>query len=215
VITRLDIAKITSDLSRHLLNPGPAHFDAANRVIVYLDATKEFALQYGADVDGNVFLIASDAGYADHLHRSSSEEYLVKLFGAAVDWRAGKHGTVTTSTTEAELLALSEAAKNVFWWKRLFLRIGFDPEHEISILCDNRQTVGILRSEKLVIRTKLRHIDIHQSWLRQEVRSGRISVNWIEAAKMPADGLTKLLSRNKHQDFCQMAGLVSQPGDRD
>jgi hypothetical protein len=34
VITRLDIAKIMSDLARHLLIPGPAHFDAANRVIV-------------------------------------------------------------------------------------------------------------------------------------------------------------------------------------
>jgi hypothetical protein len=104
----------------------------------------------------------------------------MKLFGAAVDWRAGKQRTVTTSTTEAEFLAVSEATKNVCWWKRLFLDIGFDPEHEISILCDNRQTVALLRNEEPTIRTKLSHVKIHQHWLRQEVQSGRTSVKWIK-----------------------------------
>ncbi|KAF7174442.1 hypothetical protein CNMCM5623_007239 [Aspergillus felis] len=215
MITRLDIAKITSDLARYLLNPGPSHFDAANRVILYLASTKDYVLEYGGDLTGNIFIIASDAAYADQLDRSSSEGYLVKLFGAAVDWRAGKQRTVTTSTTEAELLALSEAAKNVYWWKRLFLDIGFDPEHEISILCDNRQTVGLLRNEEPTIRTKLRHVDIHQHWLRQEVQSGRIAVQWIETNRMPADGLTKLLPRNKHTDFCKMVGLVDQSEAKD
>jgi hypothetical protein len=172
-------------------------------------------LEYGGGLTGNIFIIASDAAYADQLDRSSSEGYLVKLFGAAVDWRAGKQRTVTTSTTEAELLAVSEAAKNVYWWKRLFLDIGFDPEHEISILCDNRQTVGLLRNEEPMIRTKLRHVDIHQHWLRQEVQSGRISVKWIETNRMPADGLTKILPKNKHIDFCKMAGLVNQSEGRD
>lgn len=33
------------------------------------------------------------------------------LYGASVDWKATKQLIVTTSTTEAELLALSEAVK--------------------------------------------------------------------------------------------------------
>jgi hypothetical protein len=90
VITRLDIAKIMSDLLRYLLNPGPAHFDAANRVIVYLASMKDYALEYRGDLTGNIFIIASDAAYANQLDHSSSEGYLVKLFSAAVDWRAGK-----------------------------------------------------------------------------------------------------------------------------
>jgi hypothetical protein len=113
----LDIAKIVSELARYLTNPGPEHFDAINWVILYLAATADYALEYGGSLTASLFLIASDAAFADHLDRKSSEGYLVKLFGAAVDWRAGKQRTVTTSTTEAELLAISEAAKNVFWWK--------------------------------------------------------------------------------------------------
>lgn len=85
VTTHLDIAKITSDLSRYLLNPGPAHFDAANRIILYLSSTKDYALEYGSDLTGNIFIITSNAAYTDHMDCSSSEGYLVKLFSAAVN----------------------------------------------------------------------------------------------------------------------------------
>lgn len=115
---------------------------------------------------------------------------------------------MTTSTTEAELLALTEAGKTVQWWMRLFQEIGFDPEHPITIRCDNQQTVDLLRKEDPQLRTKLRHVDIHRHWLRQEVQEGRISVEWVPTAEMAADGLTKLLPRQKHQKFVEMLGLV-------
>lgn len=121
---------------------------------------------------------------------------------------AAKQRTVTTSTTEAELLALTEAGKTVQWWMRLFKEIGFDPEHPITIRCDNQQTVDLLRKEDPKHRTKLRHVDIHRHWLRQEVQEGRISVEWVPTAEMAADGLTKLLPRQKHQKFVEMLGLA-------
>jgi hypothetical protein len=57
------------------------------------------------------------------------------------------------------------------------------------------------------IQTKLRHVDIHQMWLRQEVDSGRITVEWKPTADMPADGFTKLLPRQKHKNFIRQLGL--------
>jgi len=42
----------------------------------------------------------------------------MKLFGA-VAWRANKQDTVTTSSTEAELLALSQTAKEAIYISRL------------------------------------------------------------------------------------------------
>jgi hypothetical protein len=56
--------------------------------------------------------------------------------------------------------------------------------------------------------TKLRHIDIHKHWLRQEVQAKRLRVNWIPTAEMPADGLTKALPRQKHEIFVRQLGLV-------
>jgi hypothetical protein len=56
--------------------------------------------------------------------------------------------------------------------------------------------------------TKLKHVDIHQSWVRQEVQEGRLSIEWLPTSEMPADGLTKALPRQKHDEFIRQLRLV-------
>jgi hypothetical protein len=130
------------------------------------------------------------------------------MFGGIVDWKASKQKTVTTSTTEAELLSLSNGAREVYWWMRFFKAIRLDPEQDIQIWCDNAQTVGLLTKIDPEFKTKLRHVDVHNHWLRQEVQNQHLRIAWQETDKMPADGLTKALSREKHQEFVNMLGLV-------
>ncbi|KAF7577972.1 Dimer-Tnp-hAT domain containing protein [Pyrenophora tritici-repentis] len=57
-----------------------------------------------------IFFGASDASFADDVEtRRSSQGYVFQLFGMTVDWKSTLQRTVTKSTTEAELLALSLA----------------------------------------------------------------------------------------------------------
>jgi len=54
-----------------------------------------------------LFICASDALFIDNsVNRKSSQGYIIKLFGGLIAWRANKQGIVTTSSTEAKLLAL-------------------------------------------------------------------------------------------------------------
>ncbi|KAL1971973.1 hypothetical protein VTN31DRAFT_7192 [Thermomyces dupontii] len=104
---RPDIAFAVSRLARFMSNPDPKHHEAADRVLNY--QMKSFALQFGGDND---LRVARDASLADNtLDRKSSQGYAMKLFGGMIGWRANKQDTVTTSATEAELLALAQAAK--------------------------------------------------------------------------------------------------------
>ena len=116
IMTRPDAAKPASKLAEFLLNPSPEHISQANRAISYLYTTRFYAIEYSAPNinDSEVFICASDAAYGDHFDRKSSEGYICKLYGGPVDWRAAKQKTVSTSTTEAELLALSEARKRLY-----------------------------------------------------------------------------------------------------
>jgi hypothetical protein len=142
-ITRPDIARTTCKLMEFLQNPSPRHHEAADRVLRYLHTYRYYAIEFSSSVEPeHVFECSSDAAYADNVpDRKSSEGYLLKVYGGPVDWRATKQKTVTTSSTEAELLALSHAAKEVIAWQRLFCAIGFDPGHPVSICCDNQQTI--------------------------------------------------------------------------
>ena len=101
------------------------------------------------------------------------------------------------------------AAKECIWWIRLFRAIQFDlQDSEPTIYCDNRQTIRLLQKETLKLDTKLKHVDIHQSWLRQEVQAKRIRVEWVPTADMVADGLTKELPAQKHASFVRQLNLV-------
>jgi hypothetical protein len=49
--------------------------------------------------------------------------------------------------------------------------------------------------------TKLKHIDIYQHWLRQEIANGSIQIKWISTNDIIADGITKPLIIQKHKEF--------------
>ncbi|KAJ5314846.1 uncharacterized protein N7443_001730 [Penicillium atrosanguineum] len=207
-ITRPDAAKAMAKLAQFLTNPGPQHHHAADRALSYLYTTRYLAIEYCQNSGLESVRLASDASYGDHEDRKSSAGYIYQVYGGPVDWKATKQRTVTTSTTEAELLGLSDAGKHLQWWRRLLGHVGFIPSHIITIQCDNERAIGLLQGDDVVFDTKLRHVDIHHHWLRQEVRAGRIAIRWTPTASMVADGLTKVLPRQKHDNFVRLLNMV-------
>jgi hypothetical protein len=209
-LTRPDVARATAHLAEFSSNPDEAHMNAIDRVISYLENTKTLAIEYSRPTPGSpVFEAFSDAAFADdEASRRSSSGYLFKLFGGPIDWKSYKQRSVTTSTTEAELHALTEATREVYYWKRIFRDIGLCLRHEVITGCDNQQTIRLLTSTTPKLITKLRHVDIKHHWLRQEIQAGNIKVCWIPTNEMPADGLTKALSIQQHEKFIKQLGLV-------
>ncbi|KJK84936.1 hypothetical protein H633G_11239 [Metarhizium anisopliae BRIP 53284] len=207
ISTRPDIAFAVSRLARHNLNPSEVHHRAADRVIQYIYPTRSFALRLGNNDQENTepietFIGSSDASFADNTEdRKSSQGYVLRLYGGPIAWKASKQTTVTTSSTEAELVAASEAAKEMIAAGRLLnsLRIKLDEPLHLEI--DNKQTIRLLVEESAKLTTQLRHVDIYQHWLRQQVQSSRIKVRWVESKEMVADGMTKALPKVRHTEF--------------
>jgi hypothetical protein len=115
-MTQVDTSWTAQKLAKFLTNPGPEHHAAADRAIQYLYGTRSLALEYrGMEPGTPLFTSSSDASFADDsTTRRSTKGYLFQLFGGPIDWRCIKQRIVTTSTTEAELLALSHTAKELF-----------------------------------------------------------------------------------------------------
>ena len=57
--------------------------------------------------------------------------------------------------------------------------------------------------------TKLKHIDIHSHWLRQEVQKGVILLKYKKSSLIVADGFTKELPRQKYEAFIYQLYLIS------
>jgi hypothetical protein len=60
----------------------------------------------------------------------------------------------------------------------------------------------------------VKHLDLHFYWLRDEVAKGKISVLHLSTDLMPADILTKALSRDKFTHMVSLIGLVHLPTSR-
>jgi hypothetical protein len=154
------------------------------------------------------FFGAADASFGDDVEtRRSSAVYVFMLYRMPVDWKATVLRSVTRSTTESELYALPAAGVESQYWDRFCRNIGFTPQTKNALWCDNAQTVRLIEGDADRIQTKLRYVDVHQMWLRQEVDAGRIFVEWKPTADMPADGFTKLLPRQRHANFIRQLSL--------
>jgi hypothetical protein len=186
-------------------------------LIKYLYDSRYLAIQYSgpaakdSDAQSNdsetEFRRSTDAAFADNDNGKSTEGYLFKLFGGPIDWRSTKQKLVTKSSTEAELVALSHASTEIYWWRRFFTQIDLQLE-DYQVECDNQQTIRLLTTPAIKLATKLKHIDVHHHWLRQEVQEERLQLKWIPTNSMPADGFTKALPIQKHNTFVQQLGLV-------
>jgi hypothetical protein len=210
-ITRPDIAFCTKILAQNLKNPGPQHLTAGYRCVDYLEDTKYLSLEYGGTASlAPIFQAASDAAFADDERtRRSTEGMALMLFGGIFDWLSRLQSTVTTSTTEAELLAVAHLMSWILWWGRFFDNVNLDIDQTLTASCDNLQTIGLLIKDSPRLVTKLKHVDIQQSWMRQEVARGNIQVEWKPTSEMVADGLTKSLTAQKHNDFIKMINMVN------
>ena len=70
--------------------------------------------------------------------------YVFTLNGGAISWKSSKQSTTADSTTEAEYIAASEAAKEAIWMRKFVSELGVVPriEEPIVLYCDNNAAIA-------------------------------------------------------------------------
>lgn len=88
-------------------------------------------------------------------------------------------------------------------------KITLDDNH-ILMLCDNKQTIDQINKDIATLKTKLRHVDIHNHWLREKARTGEIKVSYVTSKEQLADGLTKSLPIAQFKEWKTRIGLADK-----
>ena len=194
--TRPDIAYGVSTLSRFNRNPSSEHFNAAIRILKYLEGTKNIGVLYGSK-ESNTILGYSDSAYGDDKDsRRSTAGYVFLCWGGAIAWKSKLQKTVATSSTDSEYMALGQAVKEALWIKGLVNELGFEEgSGTMTILSDSMGSIDLAKTTKHHDRTK--HIDIRHHFLREHVEKGDVELIHVKTEFMWADTLTKPLGRVK------------------
>ena len=201
--TRPDIMYAVGQLSQHCNCPTVRHWNSVLRVLRYLKGTKDYSIPYGpaestkAGDYGPKLQGYCDADYAgDIMDRKSVTGHLFMLNNGPITWTSTKQRCVSTSTTESEYIALSEAAKQGQWLRALLRELQraelLGDSLEVPIYSDNQACIALAKDPVAHSRTK--HIDVRYHFIRELVVGGKTLVDYCPTVDMTADILTKPLS---------------------
>ena len=104
--TRPDISYVASLVGSLATRAPRRAVQIGEKTIAFLQRTIDYALNYQGELSGLVAYC--DASFAPEGGRSHSG-WLIMLHDCIIAWRSGRQSTVTLSTAEAELTAVSEA----------------------------------------------------------------------------------------------------------
>ena len=138
--TRPDIAYAVNYVSRGMQNPTNLDWIAVKRIFRYLQGTRKTGIIYKKG-GSNILSGFSDASYAPEASdRKSTSGYVFTMNGGAISWKSKRQPIISLSSMEAEYIALSTAAKEGMWLRKLENSIlgKLDP---ITIQEDNQSTI--------------------------------------------------------------------------
>ena len=225
--TRPDISHAVSTLSRFLKCPRQPHHAAALRVLHYVHGTSALALTFSRAHSPAPPIGFCDADYAGDTPTRRSTTGIVFLWGgAAVAWQSKLQSTVALSTTEAELQAISAAAREALWLRKILPAVWGEPwtstaslgtrlsdspsaaadapppakSPPLEIMTDSQSALALVKTVMMTARSK--HIDVIHFFARERVRDGEIAFSFVGTAANVADGLTKAVPPQKAV-FCR------------
>ena len=221
VTCRPDISYAVLKLTQHNNQPAKIHYESALDVYRYLKATKKLGIQYKRTIfdktlphvrpdeaqneqytaDSNPLKIPQhltfsyvDSDWAANTKTRRSVSGIAIMFaGAVICYKTIYQKTIALSSTEAELYALSEAAKTMLYIRNILEDLNVPQDNATIIYEDNQGCICVAESKKPTRRT--RHVDIRHFALVDWVEQDIIAIKKINTNDNASDTLTKALPR--------------------
>lgn len=152
----------------------------------------------------------SDSSFGDDGEtRRSTCGYVFTIARGPISVKSRRQSVVALSSTEAEYIALTIAAREVAFLRMLLVELGVNIE-AIDIYEDNQPALNIA-NKPATSAGNTKHVQLRWHYIRQEVQNGHIKLHWIETTQQVADGLTKPLDKIKFRWFKNLLGIVKGP----
>jgi hypothetical protein len=193
--TRCDIAFPVHYLCKCLQRPTPELIRETDIIFSYLARLPSAGLTYTREqmrLSG-----FSDASWET---AASTSGWVVLWQSAALSWGSRKQKSIALSSCEAEIIALSEAAKDVVYLRKLVRGLG-EPEPGPSKLATDSQSARDV-SYNPEHHDRMKHVQRRHFFIRDMVESFEIEVPFVRTADNIADFFTKpMKSANQFHAF--------------
>jgi ribosomal protein L18E len=182
--TRADIAYPVHQLCKCMHKPTPALLAEVDHVLSYLSRTASLGLTYSREhVRLNGF---ADASWET---KTSTSGWVVSWQSAALSWGSRKQKSIALSTCEAEIIALSEAAKDVVYLRKLVKGLDAAEDGPTHLSTDSKSARDVSYNPEH--HDKMKHVERRHFYVRDMVESFELEVPYVPTDQNPADFFTK------------------------
>ncbi len=220
--TRPDILFAVNYLSRVQARPRNIHWTLLQQVLRYIDTTKELGLTFrstsadicafvDADFASDYSSRPSDQTSRDQLQLRQEEQIsdctlkaeiydrhksttgcVIQAYGNTIAWLCRKQPAITTSTTEAEFVAMAESLSLILFLRQLTAEVSkLENTPPIRVYEDNISTATLLKS--IFHHGRLKHLALRVLRVKELIWKKIIRVLPISTIDQTADILTKPL----------------------
>lgn len=179
------------------------------RIIRYIEGTKDVGIHINCE---SLQLYCScDASYAVHTPAKDTKGHTGYIVGfgenmSYLHGRSGKQKAASTSSSDAEIIALCEATKMCVWMRELIRELQIVGLSEIIIHQDNKSVIMMSTEDTLTKKSK--HVLTKLTYVQSMVMSSAIKIQYLATGEMTSDVLSKPLhGAVYYKHVKQMMGL--------
>ena len=199
--TRPDISYTITKLSQYMSCALKHHMTMAKHVLRYLKGTINEKLVFVKSDEGVNVTGFCDADWANDDDRKSITGYCFRITnqGPMISWKSRKQPTVALSSCEAEYMSMTAAVQEGKYLMSLLIEVLNFNQNQFALLCDNQGAIALAKNP--VKHNRSKHIDIRYHFIRDEVATEKVVIQYVPTEDNVADVFTKPMSKIKFQKF--------------
>lgn len=189
--TRPDIATAVAFLTTRVSKPDISDYKKLKQCVQYLRATQDMPLTLSADSLNSIEWYV-DASHGVHPDFRSHTGVVMTMGRGAAFSMSVRQKLNTKSSTESELVGVSDAGSAILWAREFLLGQGVDLRDSI-VYQDNQSAILLERNGRASSGKLTRHINQRFFWIKDRVNKGEIQITHCPTQNMLADLMTKPL----------------------
>jgi hypothetical protein len=203
--TRPDILMPVTFLATRSAHPTEEDMSKAMRVLRYLSGTVDVGIHFSRKqkIDPRIY---ADASHGIHADGRGHGGIVITLGSGVAHARSFKLKMTSRSSSESELIVLEEASSYVEWYMSLLSSFHVDNVKPLKVYQDNKSTIIMASQNGNFKRTK--HLIIKENYVKDRLNNGDMVLKYLPTSEMPADMLTKAMSKFKLQSCMAALNIV-------
>jgi hypothetical protein len=213
--TRPDILLVVSYLTTKSSKPNLQYYSKAKRILRYLIGTPNDGIFFSNNQNGNYLRGFVDASHGVHSDAKGQGGMIITLGTAPIFCRSFKLKQICISSTESEIVALSDTITYLIWLRQFLKEIRNDIylEGPTVVYQDNTSAIMMQESAAGHFSRSKHFMFLRSAFVKEHIDNNEITLQYLPTEYMCADMLTKPVSKellNRYKSLlCMNDGLLT------